>query len=368
MQRGWIIGPPSRGSICLPVVTEPTNVSATTAWHYAASAATFFPVLRSLTRRSLVLHHVCVDGGAEASARLLEQYDRAYIEHEFEEPQKTVMLNTSFFTKARCSLHVCGGGLRWSSWAMLPEDKADPKGFLNAVHVGMAAYRKRFSLLALDLTTYLSMVVWRDGADDPSDVEQLWLALGHKPEVAHELRDLNPRVEGEEVVFNDSFRRHRPNVVSRLSFLILTIWHFGDLSDTRFAGMGRPLRSYVGSLLIGTDLIAKLIRAGCRTYHIGASMRVAPIHREFCAVQCIASKVTEDLVHEILKDDRIARRPRFYKATLYVSLRNLEGLPDYVWKRLATASNTGIDTCGATSSRCLGHFAIGISRPISVPS
>jgi len=278
-----------------------------------------------------------------ASVRLLEQTDREYIERAFAEPLKTVMLNTTFFVGCRCGLHACGCGLRWSNWGLLPLEAEASKGFLRAVHVGLGAHRKGFSILAIGLTTFLGMVVWRDSADHPPDVEKLWSALGYPQEIAAQLRALNPRVEGNDVVFNNSYRQDKPDVMQRLSFLVLTIWRFGDFSDTRFAGQGRPLRAYTASNLIGTDLlISKLIAGGCGTYHIGGAVRMAPAHREFAAIQCLASKVTEDLVHELLKDDRVARCPDKYKAALSNSMQELDGAPDYVWQRLAAVSKTGI--------------------------
>ena len=192
MQRGWVLGPPSQGTTCLPVVAEPVNAQGTSAWHYASAANAFFPIMRSLTRSNLLLHHACVDGAAMASVRLLEQTDREYIERAFAEPLKTVMLNTTFFVGCRCGLHACGCGLRWSNWGLLPLEAEASKGFLRAVHVGLGAHRKGFSILAIGLTTFLGMVVWRDSADHPPDVEKLWSALGYPQEIAAQLRALNP--------------------------------------------------------------------------------------------------------------------------------------------------------------------------------
>ena len=175
LQKGWVLGPPSQGGTCLPVLSEPINAGGTSAWHYATAATTVFPVLRSLTRNALRIHHCCLDGGALSTARLIEQYNQAYYQHSFNDGERALNALTTFFLVNVCALHVCNGGIRWSNYFVLPEDKELAKGFLRIVHCALAAMRRGYSLLGQNLIVFLEMIVWRDSTDSVDEVKELIL-------------------------------------------------------------------------------------------------------------------------------------------------------------------------------------------------
>ena len=112
MQRGWVLGYQGTETACFPVVTEPVNSGGTGTWFYGSAAANFFPPLRHLRKTGLRLHHVCLDGGAIAVGRLLEQWDEGYAAT-LPDSQREYANMATLFAYTLCALHVINGGIRW---------------------------------------------------------------------------------------------------------------------------------------------------------------------------------------------------------------------------------------------------------------
>ena len=87
-------------------------------------------------------------------------------------------------------------------------------------------------------------------------------------------------------------------------------------------------------------------------YFLGGFERQSLLHREYAVVMCIAAMPVEALIHEILVDDRLARRPQHYSNLLKNELAALQNVSLVVFENFASILEGSAVIARELASRC----------------
>ena len=92
------------------------------------------------------------------------------------------------------------------------------------------------------------------------------------------------------------------------------------------------MRALSGSLLAGTDIyVNAIIALDGPCYHLKGFGKLRIAHRAYAAVMSLATRAPETLMREMMKDDRLARRPRFYEQILSDAMQATTCISMYVY-------------------------------------
>jgi len=339
MARATIYGWDARGVMSVkPVVRDSQDMVSTSAWQYFLHVRALFPKLKKLRgRRQLCVRHDAYDrAGFSAITRYVEQDAEQFVATWFPEKERELEDLTDLNVSTGCCLHDIAGGIRWASKAYLPKEKEEARGFLKDLHVGIASLRNSVAALVLNVASHVESIEWADREGSFGDALALWMALEFKPEVAEDLARLDPRVVNGRLRCNRECKLW-PNAAGRIAALFQEVWHHRDFCETRFGTLGPSLRKLVATSLIGTDIYVRRLCAtpGIRTYRLNGWKKLRPSHWRYAVTLCLSAKVGEALSIRCMKDDRLARRPKFYQAIMPLEMSALAAVPKYVFQRLA---------------------------------
>ena len=128
-----------------------------------------------------------------------------------------------------------------------------------------------------------------------------------------------------------------PSCVAKVYTVVLHMLRWRKFSESRWATIGPACRAVVCSLAIGLDQLITRARANPSTTdaHLHVYGRMSTPIKQYMIVVGVVSFVADAMLYEIMRDDRLARRPEALEETLIDELKWVESISDATWDRLA---------------------------------
>ena len=207
----------------------------------------------------------------------------------------------------RCLAHICSSALKWGLKSLVPDGS-----LLEDIHITISALLRASSgLLGMVKTFLVSCVVYdRPEPDDVAGLEYMWTLLGVAPTHIDLFLKVNPSWENG-VLHVSSSLLNSDDGTSCVSTLIMYTLKFTDFSETRWTKVGEAGRSYLLALMCGVDGLAGLTAqsdAICKWHLAGYKKRSSKASRLYLSVAAAAARPTENLLLDLMSDDRFLQR------------------------------------------------------------
>ena len=150
----------------------------------------------------------------------------------------------------------------------------------------------------------------RPEPDNVDGVQYLWTLLDVEPSHIDLFVRVNPSWDGSLLHVSASLLNDA-DAVSAVSTLITYTLKWTDFSETRWTKVGEAGRLYLRSLLTGIDGLVRLTEqsdAICKWHLAGYNKRSSASVRLYLAVAAAAARPTENMLLDILTDDRFLLR------------------------------------------------------------
>ena len=196
IQRGYVLAKDRLGELTsAAVLRELSPLSAGKgSWYVLGAACSFFPHLRELGARSIIITSTCFDRALQSSmGRLMAQRQALYYEvkHGKENAYRGDALYevlTDWFVTTGCCAHDAQNALKWGMVGCVPNSAEVLKG----LYIGLESLRNGYSLLHSHLSRFVAKSLSFAGADHPSedDMFTMWSDMGLEPGLAQELAEI----------------------------------------------------------------------------------------------------------------------------------------------------------------------------------
>ena len=212
---------------------------------------------------------------------------------------------TDFVLVIKCFSHGCSNAIIWGLTA--PRSMIDPDDAVIAIR----ALRNAASALSDQVDAHCvqtaSFSQVRSGSEE--DRERFWRALDVSDDILEEIVFVDPYWDGHKLIVNAELEGD-PLVWSRLRAIVLYMFRFFYISETRWGKVGKSARFLLRALCVGLDNVVDLCKAGgtCSMENLNGFYRATPAVREYYICAGTSSRPCEALVLELLQDDRFLRR------------------------------------------------------------
>ena len=233
-----------------------------------------------------------------------------------------------------CALHDAHNALKWSMYNHFQD-----KLMLSDVYIAIASCINAYNLVHKHLAPWL--LEHLDYAPDDSlpcqrDLEQLLTALRLDPELVDVLAS-DLRIwwsEGKLLVAMS--RRDDADLFAKVFNAMMGVLRFKTFSSSRWVTVGTSCRCLVSALLLGLDSLVDRVRADPKSsdYHIGGFQKLDARAREFVAMACLTSFLSEAFLLRLMEDNRLVRQIEELEAILDEEMQYLGTISDFVWSAL----------------------------------
>ena len=102
-----------------------------------------------------------------------------------------------------------------------------------------------------------------------------------------------------------------PSCFAKVYTVVLYMFRWRKFSESRWATIGPACRAVLCSLAIGLDHLVGRTRADAKNsdYHLHGYARMSAPIKQFMIVSGVVSCVADAMLQEIMRGDRLARRP-----------------------------------------------------------
>jgi len=373
IQRGYVVTKDSVGEIASEaLLRDIVPLSAGKgSWNCFTAATQFFPHLRQLGARSIIISSTCFDRALQSSmSRLLAQRQALYyqVKHGAGAYQGDALFEvlTDWSVSTGCSAHDAQNALKWGMVGCVPDTAEALKG----LYIGLESLRNGFSLLASHLDGLLQHSLAFVGEEHPSVdlLFTLWSDVGLEPDLAQELADTGLLWQGGRLCVRGSLQGD-DGLRQRLRLLYLKVMQFRKFTESRWITIGVCSRRLVASMLIGLSGLADRIRddpAASGWYIHGFWDYVTPDVLRYAIVASLASRPVDAALGEMLSDDRCAGRYGELCEEMQVEWDWLCNISQDTWGRLAaicgpaeTPEDLRTQCClSALGSSCFLHWRV----------
>ena len=134
-----------------------------------------------------------------------------------------------------------------------------------------------------------------------------------------------------------------PDYMNRIQFVILTILRWVKFSATRWVQTRISSAAVIMGLSVGLDALIRHVRASksCSDYKLHGYARLTGAEIKFCAFCSLVAWVVDDLLVELMQDDRVLRNLDKLEQAVDGELQWLSSLDMYVFRRAVEAGNLG---------------------------
>ena len=160
-----------------------------------------------------------------------------------------------------CALHDCHNAVKWTWLGMLKNERQT----LRDVYAMVDAIRSAFGQIMCSLSGWvgrkLLIVDDLEALPTPAALRELWEVIGVPEEAVSEIAD-ELRLHWADGFLRVAASAVRPteNLVDKVSNVLLAMWKYRKLSDSRWCSVGRSCRHLCGGLLSGLgDLTMEII-------------------------------------------------------------------------------------------------------------
>lgn len=294
----------------------------------------FFPMLRQRGHQGIVIFHLGADRAAfEPLLRLVKQRREVYytpgLGPDLGE-ERAILKMTDLVVGTGCAAHDVSNALKWALGSI------DGVDVLKDLHISIEALRNSFPHLHKHLAPALLARLTFVPPEDEPEVRLFWSAMGVDGHWLELLVELDPHWGGGLLCISDRFEKD-PEVVEKVSTVILYLWRWKKFSESRWCTVGAACRALAASVVVGLEeVVARAQRDPTSSnYHLNGFARLQPPVRLFAIVGAIAAYPADALQLELLEDCRVGGRLRELKECLDEEILFVESLGSLVWERLA---------------------------------
>jgi hypothetical protein len=309
------------------------------AWDCFAALTKFFPMVRRLGFRGILVEHYAFDRLLQASlSRKVQQRANLYYAAQSGEegaPDDLALLEMKHWVVCTgCAAHDAHNALKWSLlWA-----SPDPKDTLKRLHITVESLRNGFDLVHGKLQAFLvDVLVFKSEVPCYAESCEFWTLLGVPEEVADTLSELGVCWDGQYLSVSQTFATD-PGLLAKLSTCLIAIFEFHKFTDSRWLTVGESCRSLVAATAVGLQrLVASILESPSTSqYYIGGFAKLDDATLRWATLAAISSRLSDSLLKTMLKDDRLAKRASVLTSTMQHELDALLAVSDPVWVRLSS--------------------------------
>ena len=244
----------------------------------------------------------------------------------------------------KCCEHIAHKGFEWSMFPLV-QHNAEQK--LLDMHICCASLRTGFGQLQTALPSFvLSAITFREGRNDKKMVKEFWSIFSHlDPEAIDELAHLDIWFDGTCLLIDDEHAL-RDDLLEKVSTAMMAASKFRNYTDSRMRPQGQATSGVTASQCVGLDAwVGTAVIVANSDWHIkGYSKRMADDLRVYSAVATLVSRIGDEFILELFKDDRLLMHPE-YQQHAVDNVRQLSMLDPFVYDRLAQGPCRGAITC-----------------------
>lgn len=255
-----------------------------------------------------------------------------------------------------CAVHDTHNGLKWSMYLHCQKTSV-----LQDVYVVVESLRNCLDLLHGFLGGWLAdhlHFVSEEDLDDVDALQEMWYALGVEPSVvevlAGELRLRWKRGRLEVAAPN----LNTESLIGKVSFALLSIWHFRKFSESRWVTIGSSCRSLAAGLLTGLESLVATIREspGASDFYFHGFEKLTTASKQFIVRAALSSHVSDSCLRSLMEDSRVMRHLPALKEAALEEIGWLADLGDGTWSSLAGISGEAASVL-KSDTVAAGHIA-----------
>ena len=237
----------------------------------------------------------------------------------------------------KCKGHGCGNGAKKGLELFMPKDVEDD------VFTMLIALINTASVLHELVPEFVQAHTgYHDSDEDPIKLAEFWATLGIKEPWLGRFIEVNPWWDGTSLLVSPALE-HDPERKKKIE----SVTHYGyswlKFTVTRFCRITVSGRKYMRSYVCGIDGIVKLAwdrDSGCH-YTLHGHDRSKFATRRVLALASVAVRPAEDVLLELMKDDRLLRRGPELLETFQKSIASVSEISDFTYDRLAALVGDG---------------------------
>ena len=318
----------------------------------------FVPDLRKEGHRGIQICHFAFDRACySALAKLWQQHHQGLAaeggsDEDGDPLASTALLDLLTWVVATpCAVHDTHNGLKWSLFEILKDVFVVIESLRNCLDL-------LHSYLGLWLADHLHFVE-EEELNSVDSLQDLWLAIGVAPSVVEILaEELRLRWRDGKIEVAASCRE-TDDLVGKISFALLSLWHFQKFSESRWVTVGASCRSLAAGLLTGLPSLVATIRKDPKAsdFNPHGFERLTATARKFVVRAAVSSHVSDAGLRTLMEDSRVVVHLPALKGSVQDEVQWLADVGGSVWTALAGASGEAASVL-RSDTIASGHVAL----------
>ena len=269
-----------------------------------------------------------------------------------------------------CIAHSASRALKWGLKLLITDSE-----LLESIHMSISSLLRASTGIHQSVHQFIMSCVAYDRPPptNTDEIEHLWSFL-EVDDTALELFVLvNPYWDGK-VLHVSAALLSGDDPIGAVTTLVRYCLRFVDFSETRWTKVGEAGRLYLRSLLVGIDGLVKLTEendAVCRWHLAGYFKRSSKPVRVYLAVAAVASRPSESMLLDLMKDDRFLKKADHCKQILSDELSYLLNAPDFFYTTVSEAVKVSFleykTHCIDSSMVSIAYLELDVWVPLSLP-
>lgn len=322
-------------------------------WNVWSAASEALGTLRSLGHSGIAVTVYLQDGALhESTFTKFRGKHMAWYDHDLgaDRGDGRFLQLSDWVIGVQCTAHACSNALRWGLMSHFEKHQVEDAHIVvqSLINSSMGLHDR----LDLFVQRHMSFVDFRD--DDLEEVAVFWEFLGVTDvQMLALLVEVNPQWNGTSLQVR-AHLRDDPACWEKVTACLAHCWRWVPWSDTRWVRAGRSAKYYLRSLVTGIEGHVKLCLSDpvMSNYHLQGHNRCTVDIKLFFGVCSVCSVPAEQVLLELLQDDRLLRRAPQIRDALRDAMARITSLPESVWVRLANIVGDGV-TKSDFQSQCL---------------
>ena len=258
----------------------------------------------------------------------------------------------------QCKAHACSNAVKWGITSEVSADLTEH------AHIVVESLRNSSTPLVFHMTQFVQRHMMFKEPQDADDVRAWYVFLGLKDEILDLFMLVRPEWTGTGL-FVSAELAGDPAIWEKVTTCLTYAWRWSSWSDTRWVKAGMAARRFILSLDCGIEgqVLACLQDADVKGVEKLHGWRYAtPAIRMHFAVAAAVAVPVEQVLLDVLADDRLLRFAGQYRTNQDDKFRYISALPEFAWHRMSklvggayTAADVRHSSISATAT-ALGYM------------
>ena len=295
---------------------------------------------RTLGHRGIVVFHSTFDRAPfQSLTRLITQYFtmkclRGELPMSDDGRSRELLYLLFWVVKTPCAYHDAHKSLEWS---MHHEFKSPD--LLSEVYIALTSCSNSYRQLTTQLNVWVAnilLVCELEDLPDADDLRDLWGVVCVDDHVLEDICDLRLCFRNGMLCVSDL--APVKNLLSRVVYILVSVWRFRPFSSSRWVGVGSSCRTFLGALLTGlSDFVDVVVRDPAQSnYTINGFKKLSQEGFEFVCVAALASYPTDIVLRMLMVDNRVLKTHESLLAEALISVSYLTQLRRFTWQELGS--------------------------------